>query len=567
MTRIIFRYIIFILSVVFTSCGEKEKEYSSFLENEPRKICADPVDDPLEKLEDQAKQRGVDINIPFYSERAECNYIPGGVVAQDLNNDGWVDLLFNKVDGSPWAFQNQQGQFQELELQLELFDESRVNLGLAAVDLNGDSLPEIVQSGAGFAVYAENLGNFQFGEWQVILNEPEYPRTCYNSFNFGDFDQDNDLDLALAGLDQTQEEGQLVGFNFNEWYAGFDILIENRGDSWTKIKELSSGGSLPSLSILQAFTDMDNDGDLDLISASDRPLEGVFPPMAFWINQGVVDGELQLEDIAQDSGANMMIGVMGLGANDLNQDGLLDYCMTDLKNILICYMSDGIGTYYDAGAALGLIVNVEDHPRLPIWWQEQLVYTDTTWSGWSLILEDLDNDGYLDMASTAGAPPDGGSVPYSAVDQFQPDWIWKGGADGFQTFDPSHSFYSEDPHYGMASADLDHDGYRELIVGPAYGRPFIFNNPCGRGNWLEIDLIGKGNNKEAFGAKVVIDRGHFVDQQEVHNLLSMGQGPSELHFGLGALDTVDSITVHWVDGTETVLENVTTNQFLEIRQE
>lgn len=561
------------------SCSKDTKGFafsvqdSQDTQNTPVKQCDNPVDDPLLAMEDQAKERGVDIDIPYYQERAECNYVPGGVVAQDLNNDGWVDLLFNNAEGSPWAFQNQNGQFQEHDLQLELFDESRVNLALGAVDLNGDLLPEIVQSGAGFAVYAENLGDFHFGEWQVILDQTEYPRPCYGSFNFGDLDQDQDLDLVLAGVDQAPEEGALVGFDFDEWYASYDILLENKAGEWIVQRELTPWEGKPGFSILQVFTDQDNDGDLDLFSASDRPLEDVFPPIALWRNHGKEDGEFILEDVAPAIGADLLVAAMGLGVNDLNQDGFLDYCISDVKEVLICLLSDGPDYYYDGGASLGLIVDWEKHPRLPDHWYEE---TDpdakhTMWSGWSLVMEDLDNDGFLDVASTAGHPPDGGSIAHSLIDPFQPNWFWRGKQQGdslgFEPLDPEHPFFSEDPHYGMASADLDQDGFRELIVGPAYGRPLIFTNSCGEGNWLEVDLIGKGNNKEAFGARVVVERAGFTDQQEMNNLLTLGQSPSELHFGLGSVEQIDSLTVYWPDGTTTRKEDVSANQFLQIQQE
>ena len=142
------------------------------------------------KLQDQALERGINLNITPHASREECEYTPGGVVAQDLNGDGSIDLIFSEYMAEPYIFQNDgTGQFSQISLGLGVYDSSRLNLGLAAVDLNGDFLPELIISGAGFVVYAENLGEFHFGEWQIIVDQVEYPRPCYNAFSFGDFDR------------------------------------------------------------------------------------------------------------------------------------------------------------------------------------------------------------------------------------------------------------------------------------------------------------------------------------------------------------------------------------------
>jgi hypothetical protein len=46
----------------------------------------------------------------------------------------------------------------------------------------------------------------------------------------------------------------------------------------------------------------------------------------------------------------------------------------------------------------------------------------------------------------------------------------------------------------------------------------------------------------------------------------LSQQPATLHFGLGAADSIESITVTWPDaaGTETILTNVDINQAITI---
>ena len=61
-----------------------------------------------------------------------------------------------------------------------------------------------------------------------------------------------------------------------------------------------------------------------------------------------------------------------------------------------------------------------------------------------------------------------------------------------------------------------------------------------------IDLIGKGANPDAIGARVTIESATRSQLQEVQlGTWYLSQGPSTLHFGLGQDDTVTSIDIRW----------------------
>lgn len=44
----------------------------------------------------------------------------------------------------------------------------------------------------------------------------------------------------------------------------------------------------------------------------------------------------------------------------------------------------------------------------------------------------------------------------------------------------------------------------------------------------------------------------------------VSQNPVQAHFGLGNAELVNQVQVDWADGETTVLQNVSSNQFLEI---
>ena len=56
-----------------------------------------------------------------------------------------------------------------------------------------------------------------------------------------------------------------------------------------------------------------------------------------------------------------------------------------------------------------------------------------------------------------------------------------------------------------------------------------------------------------------------TDIQELHGLRSVGQAPSELHFGLGDSTTVNRILVIWPDGITQEFTHAPTRRILYVR--
>lgn len=562
------RVVHILIACISLGC-EQEKEGFGFATTQPEQQdqCVNPVQDTWSELYENAQARGLDLEFELKEGYMECAIIPGGVVAQDLNGDGWDDLVFLNHEGAPWIYQNYQGGLlREVELNLPLFGMDRPVLSVGAMDLNGDNLPDLIQTGMGFLAISTNLGGFEFAPWELVLNQAGFPYSCYGTFAIGDIDKDGDLDIVLAGTDEAIEEGVWPGIEYPYINGAKTLLLENTSVGWQEAQVLESWEDVTGASILQAFTDFDNDFDVDVLSSSDRSNGVYYPPMALWENKGVVEGQIQLEDAAPDLSIDLPISGMGLGSNDLNGDGFLDYCISDISESLTCLLSDGSGGFYEAGVSMNLVVDPTKLSDVPEAWTNPDENIFVKWSAWSVVLQDIDNNGHLDLAATGGQPPDFGNVLYSEVVEWQPDWLWIGSEDGFEEASLDHPWFDPQNMYGMVSVDLDHDGYRELVKAPAQGRPQIWTNDCGNYNWLEIDLLGKGNNLEAYGAKVFVEYGDKVDIQEVHGLLTMGQSPSSIHVGLGNESRASKIEVWWPDGAVTTYTDIPANERLTLKQ-
>ena len=502
-------------------------------------VCEEPVEG-FARLFENGMDRGVDIYREADRTAGPCGAPPGGLIVQDLDGDGDPDLLLNDPAGFPHTWVYRDGGFRQPAVDQDVIETyGRAVLAIGAVDLDGDALPEVVVVGEDLVLLAWNLGDLEFADWQVVLDEPDFPRACIPSMGFGDVDGDGDLDLVLPGLDEVPYEGAIMPGD-DMWTPTFDRLLINRGGGDFEVFGEFSPAGEAGLSRVSVFTDRDHAGDLDWLASADRGI-GRFPPQAFYRN----DGDLMLVNDAPELNADLRVSNMGLGVGDLNGDDLFDYCMSDTSWDLTCMMSAPDGGYYTSGPDLGLTVDLEAHPDLPADWQERLDredYENTVWVSWGIELVDL--DGRQDLAVTAGPPPDNGNVYHSNLHGFQPDALWQGVEGGFVERTQELGFGLTKWNYSIASADFDGDGTRELVLGGSEGRLAFWDNPCGEGRWLEVELVGVGENVEGYGTRVEV--GGLIE--ELHNVRAIGQSISRIHFGLGDLEEAP-LRVEWPDGT------------------
>jgi hypothetical protein len=271
------------------------------------------------------------------------------------------------------------------------------------------------------------------------------------------------------------------------------------------------------------------------------------PAASFYQNEGIENGEVIWMDVAETTHSDIQISGMGISVLDLNEDHTPDYCVTDTGPIH-CLVSDGASGYVDAGIALGLYP-AEVDPETK------------TWSAWSVEAVDLDNDGWVDMAAAGGEPTGGAADALFTDALFQ-----RTGYDSFIDVSEEAGFADPADHFGMAAADLSGDGYLELIIGNPEGPPILWNNPCGAGNWVLFDPVGKPPNVDAFGTKFWVEAGDRRYLGEIQSTRSNGQGPPVFHVGLGELESIDRLIVTWPDGTQESWTDLPVNRKITLYQ-
>ncbi len=497
-------------------------------------VCEDPVEG-IVRMTEEREARGLGGVELTYAPAPPGSPSGSPVAADDIDGDGDVDLVFSRTRDAPYVLLNDgTGHFEEVSAGFDL-PTGFVATNQALADYDGDGLPDLTIVGPGFIGVAWNEGGGSFTDLEALDDVPEW---IVSTFALGDADGDGDLDLALPAIQE--------GFTPNSPGTPERVYLnEGDGAAWTMSHELLPYG-VGGFSISATWTDRDNDGDQDLFVPYDRVNAPSAPPNAFYRNDGNDDdGVPILVNDAPETATNLYMSGMGIAGTDLNGDGRIDYCMSNTGSQL-CLMSSG-----------DLFVEVRDSHGL----RPAALDDYPFWSGWSLELIDLDGDGWRDIPM-AGGPPLGSQ---SGWEEGQGDALFHGQADGtWVEVTDEVGWDAPRTHFGLAVADYTGDGYPDVVISGNTGPPQFWNNPCGGGAWIEVELEGPPANTGGFGARLATTTGDRTQLDELWNLRSLGQSPSRFHVGLGDVEVVDRLELTWPDGTSVVATDVPVNRKITI---
>jgi len=419
-----------------------------------------------------------------------------------------------------------------------------------------------------------------------------------DGFGFGviaaDFDNDGYTDLLVTSY-------------------GHVTLYRNKGDGSFEDVTAKAGLKIQGWAIGAAWLDYDRDGCVDLFIGRYVKFDPAYRSYYAADNYpGPLDyeGDTNIlfhntckgsfEDVSEKSGIARYKGrTMGVTAADFDGDGYPDIYVANDKTENFLFHNKRNGTYeqiaVEAGVAFGqngestsamgpVFFEIGNEGRADLWVSDskynrlmkndgKLGFTDVTekagisqWTGqytsWGTGIHDFDNDGLKDILIFHGGlihmiPQEHSLFRNLGGGKFE-DVSTTGGP----------FFQMKTVGRGACFADYDSDGKVDAFLvnlgGPGQ---LLHNATAGTAHWLKIRLVGTKSNRDGIGATVEVTANGMKQKSErVAGSGYLGQDDWRLHFGLGAASKAERVVVSWPSGTQQVLENVTADQVLEIRE-
>jgi len=481
----------------------------------------------------------------------EQTWMSGGAAAGDFDNDGWTDLYVTRLGETDILFRNRgDGTFEDVTAAAGFTEEYASN-GAAWGDIDNDGDLDLYVTRIhenGHALYLNN-GQGGFSEQGTLRGASlEDAQTKWGySATFGDYDGDGWLDL------HTTEWGERAGG------PSYARLLHNKGDATFEDVTLAAGVDMTILpddpiettSFTSRFSDLDGDGQVDLVVAADFGHSRVF-----WN-----DGDGSFTDGTAAAGVGTDENGMGLTIGDYNADGRLDFFVTSI------YDEDhppGVGNWGDTGNRLFENQGNRTFADVTVAAGVQ----DGAW-GWGTTFLDFDNDGDLDLTMTNG-------VDFPRV-AFDTEWhddavrFWRNDNGVFTEIAQDVGIFDTGSGKGLLSFDYDNDGDLDLLIVNNSGEPVLYRNDGGNANdWLRIQTVGEVSNRNGYGAWITVtpELGGDSFVWEVNGGSNfLAQNESIAHFGLGnGDDPVAHVHIVWPSGIEQDFFNVPRNSLLVVEE-
>ena len=486
----------------------------------------------------------------------------GGLAAFDYNNDGKVDIFLTNGAAIPSLekespkffnrlYRNDGGmKFTDVTLQAGVAGEG-YSMGAAAADYNNDGYTDLFVAGVYRNILYRNLGNGKFED----VTEAAGIKSDKWSVAAGWLDYDNDgwLDLFVVNYAHWtpdfdrycgDRERNLRVYCHPKYFEGLpNTLYRNRRDGTFEdvskeagiLEHIGRGMSV-------AFADYDNDGFTDVFVTNDN-----LPNFLFRNRRNGTFEEVALEAGVALTNNGAPIASMGADFRDFNNDGLCDINVTAL-----------------AGETFPLFRNLGKGSFLDATHSSQIAQLSAARSGWSNGFFDFNNDGWKDLF-TANSDVNDLVDLFQSTHYKQPNSLFANLGDGtFRDVSSDAGFTLARAHRGSAFADFDNDGKVDVVVSALGESAELWQNVSPDPNhWLVLKLTGTRSNRDGIGAKI------RVGDQFNHVTTAVGyasSSPSTVHFGTGKLEKIDRIEIRWPSGTVQVLQNVATNQLIEVRE-
>ncbi|KTC75445.1 protein containing FG-GAP repeats (motif found in alpha integrins) [Legionella birminghamensis] len=421
--------------------------------------------------------------------------------------------------------------------------------GVVAVDANRDGLPDLfVARDSGIYYYENQQGKFKISKLDIPLDHRYSPISIATA----DLQKKGLVDLYVAAyIKPAFVEGQTI-FNKKD-YGAKSLLLKNNGDNtFTDVTD-SAGLNYIHNTFQGVFVDLDGDNELDLVVAHDTGQVRTYKNL----------GNMRFQYMPNPT-SGLYSYPMGIAVGDYNNDGLPDLFFSNI----------GPSYWWNIGSTPpGFIVRGDLRKDQTLLrdniflankgnFQFEDVAKQTMTAdyefGWGVIFQDFTNDGTQDLVIAQNY------IGYPLHKLFRlPGRLLKELPD--QTYASiEKQAHAEDPYYAISplSTDFTGNGYPDLVYTNLNGPLKVFLNTKGGGNnYVKVQLPYA---PEALGAviKLKFKNGKVLTRFFVPTQGLCAYQGNQITLGLGKETEVDQLSIHYMNGTDKVIDNPVINSIV-----
>lgn len=540
-------------------------------------------------------------------------YGPGGITVVDYDNDGFADLFVPDGVESKLMRNTAEGKFEDVTAKAGLSGLDGVSVG-AFADYDNDGHKDVFVS----RTYKPNqlFHNNGDGTFTDVTAKSRIGEDCCTTVaSWGDYNNDGLLDLYVG---RYLDPRAAIPTTFYARNGEPNQLYKNNGDgTFTNVTKEAKVDD-PGLCLGSVFGDYDDDGFPDLYVVNDFGRKTLYHNER---NGTFTDVTVKSGTLAYGAG---MSATFGDYDNDLRGDL---YC-ANIRSEYAWYASPPTVKRYMINSVRQNVWATD----MPLYWQvfmqsgfdfvavfQQMAsgntlmrnrgdgtFEDTTVKAsanppgwfWGTVLADFDNDGWQDIYAANGwVYNDRGTEieleflnnvvskqdVYKTGLFFDPKYFgrrsWHGwernrhlrnrGDGTFEEIGRAIGSDSINNSRGVAAGDFWNRGVLDIAVSGSDDKHMLLRNElAGQRNWLQVELVGVKSNRDAVGARVVIDvKGNKQMREVVFGDSYGSQSTHRQHFGISGADAVDKVTVRWPrSGIVQTFTNLAANRIIQITE-
>ncbi|MCC6544791.1 MAG: VCBS repeat-containing protein [Nitrospirae bacterium] len=470
----------------------------------------------------------------------------------DFDNDGDLDLLVSFADGVEAGDgvvykNNGNGFFEDVTDSTGLADAFQSVISFADYDNDGDV--DFFSGMPGNDKLYRNNGN---GTFSLNTAFPSSKNSC-RGVAWGDYNNDGFIDLYVnRGQNDYHKalywDGSRINFSFDAYPDPGEVTFKCESCSSITFN-FQMSGKFPTTSYIFIGSRKENPSKtpftLSTNEVTGKPEINAVNEDGFFVWRDEVNNIYHIQ-WTESSGTHAFVGgITSEGEFSQVETNVSPILLTNDKNTL--YRNNGDGSFTDVTEDSG---------------------TGHIGNNSGVIWGDFDNDGLLDLYVV-----DAGDILGNRVNTLYHN-IGNGIFEDMTSVSGVSAVDAPGRHYGVASGDFNNDGALDLLLSNGYGwgnplsfgKTILLKNSGNENNWIKLILAGTRSNRSAIGSIVILNT---FSGTQIRQLNGTGgelysQGLSPIHFGLGNVSVIDSISIIWPNGILQTLNHIPANREITI---